>query len=997
MLDTKASIKLVSSVPRLSANMLSNESRHNGGGASSASFQTTKKRMIQRACDICRRKKTRCDGVQWQGTRCSNCKAYNLDCTYVEEAKKRGIPKSYVDNLEKRAEKLDKLLRKLCPDEALYNEFNASLDSNWILERSTVDRSALVEEIALKMQKNTPKVGMDAPVISGATKDNTRLLTEHYNEDDPSSILTDLKRMALKAPNDSRFFGKSSEATLARTAIDLKNEYMGNIGEPVDPKKPALKHQRSDFWTIQSWERESDETKSPIYRFPEIDLALHCIDLYFKHDNLYLPLLHRPTFAKSVLEGLYLTDDEFAPVFLLVCALGARHSDDPRVLLDGFDSKHSSGWKWFEQVQTMKRSLITPPTLYDLQVYCLSIKFLLGSSSPQSCWTLVGVAIQLAQDAGAHRRKACGPTLTPEEELWKRAFWVLVCMDRMVSPPLGRPCSIHEEDFDLDWPVDCDDEYWDNPDPEKRFKQPPNKPSLIAGFILYLKLHRILALSLRTIYSINQSKILLGFAKQQWEQDLVADLDSELNKWVDSVPDHLLWNPSRDDDNFFNQSVFLYAEYYYIQITIHRPFIPSPSKPSPLSFPSLAICTNAARSCIHVIHIQSMRYNNCPPHLQMAIFTAGVVLLLGIWGSKRSNLSTEPQKGMAEVHRGMKVLKAMERRWQPAGRVWDILHELSSIGELPLPKPSPPTDTESGNESDTLAFTSASESSWNQNQNQILETTAGSFPNEAPFVTEVQRSTELRQSTFTMSPHAGSHKFALPVYSNELGKLPVQCFGVQAANSQSQPSAQLHPQEHYWYATPLSEMTKGEERSEPTPSAGSITTSSLYGLRRSGASAPSLQPQRPSRRHDEFSLTSGISMAKDPYGMDPSEMVSSMPVESMMSQSQLQTPIYGLTPTGLPSASMRSGSIVAPLSSGDSSDGVRIGTTDSEDPMSARKRSTLYNQREGVPQQGELFYPLPVDRHTAAIWSNAPTGFELDKWDAYITEMMQDGNHQASG
>ena len=86
-----------------------------------------------------------------------------------------------------------------------------------------------------------------------------------------------------------------------------------------------------------------------------------------------MPLLHRPTFDKSVKKDLYLTDQGFAPVFLLVCAIGARYSDDPRVLSDRFDSYHSSGWKWFEQVQTMKRSLITPATLYDLQVYCVRI------------------------------------------------------------------------------------------------------------------------------------------------------------------------------------------------------------------------------------------------------------------------------------------------------------------------------------------------------------------------------------------------------------------------------------------------------------------------------------------------------------------------------------------------------------------------------------------------------------------------------------------------
>ena len=55
--------------------------------------------------------------------------------------------------------------------------------------------------------------------------------------------------------------------------------------------------------------------------------------------------------------------------------------------------------------------------------------------------------------------------------------------------------------FDLDLPVDCDDEYWDHPDPEQRFKQPANKPSSVKSFILTIKLQQILAVSLRTIVS----------------------------------------------------------------------------------------------------------------------------------------------------------------------------------------------------------------------------------------------------------------------------------------------------------------------------------------------------------------------------------------------------------------------------------------------------------------------------------------------------------------
>jgi hypothetical protein len=49
--------------------------------------------------------------------------------------------------------------------------------------------------------------------------------------------------------------------------------------------------------------------------------------------------------------------------------------------------------------------------------------------------------------------------------------------------------------------MECDDEYWENPDPEQAFKQPSGKPSKLSYFILYLKLDQILGFALRTIVS----------------------------------------------------------------------------------------------------------------------------------------------------------------------------------------------------------------------------------------------------------------------------------------------------------------------------------------------------------------------------------------------------------------------------------------------------------------------------------------------------------------
>jgi hypothetical protein len=110
----------------------------------------------------------------------------------------------------------------------------------------------------------------------------------------------------------------------------------------------------------------SDPTPTP-YVFPEEDLLHSLIELYFTHLNIFYPLLHRPTFDKSVEEGLHLSDDIFAESVLLVCAVGSRYSDDPRVLLS--DRTHSRGWKWFSQMQGARQSVVRGSTVDDLRFY----------------------------------------------------------------------------------------------------------------------------------------------------------------------------------------------------------------------------------------------------------------------------------------------------------------------------------------------------------------------------------------------------------------------------------------------------------------------------------------------------------------------------------------------------------------------------------------------------------------------------------------------------
>ncbi|KIY48718.1 hypothetical protein FISHEDRAFT_9727, partial [Fistulina hepatica ATCC 64428] len=337
-------------------------------------------------------------------------------------------------------------------------------------------------------------------------------------------------------------------------------------------------------------------------------LLRHLVDLYFACMNVFFALLHRPTFESALASGLHYSDERFARVVLLVCAVGSRHSRDTRVTYGNTGSWASSGWAWFSQVDVYQRSVLHKPSLYNLQAICLYVLYMQGCSLVEESWPLVGIAIRLVQSVGAHRRKVYGAQLTVNDELWKRAFWslsrCLIWLDRMMGFSFGRPCAVHEEDIDLDLPIECDDEYWICPETNKPyFQQPKDKPSKLSFFVCIVKLNELLGYALRTVYSINKTKVPRVFVPET----MVTEFDSLINNWMDSVPAHLRWDPNRNDETFFAQSATLMSLYHHFRILSHHPFVPSGGDMSAVSQMCILTCVNAARSCAHISDVQIRR------------------------------------------------------------------------------------------------------------------------------------------------------------------------------------------------------------------------------------------------------------------------------------------------------------------------------------------------------------------------------------------------------
>ncbi|KAJ7067376.1 fungal-specific transcription factor domain-containing protein [Mycena amicta] len=617
---------------------------------SSDEGQGSKRKKAHRPCDGCRKRKRRCDGEE----PCSRCMKYDFTCTYEQKAIKR-TSSSYVQSLESRLKTVESLLQHQSGPPVFTPPPKPSDLHN----------------------------GPGVQIVTAAIRSINNPFPVPHSDDLGFMDVSD-KLGTLKISQG--FHGKSSQAMLVKSVMDLKGlgaKVRGVQKRPM-PDKP---------WAMRPWAPTRSSTK---YIFPEDNLIVQLVTFYFLNVNAFYSLLHRQTFESAIADGVHLTSEtEFGATVLLVCALGAQYSTDPRVrsTIPGSPPGHI----WFDQVDLV---VCSQPTLYTLQSYCLAILYLERTSGPRACWTLVGIGIRLGQDMGAHRERTHRGPVIPEAELEKRAYWLLTLLDTQFSAALGRSIAIHIHDFDLGFPIRCDDEYW----VDGTFVQPPEKPSSVDFFVLQLKLQKIWAYTLKIFYTTNRNqRLLIGLNDDNWVEPLVVEFDSALNSWLESIPEHLRWNPDGFDAAanpnplFFDQSAALYCMFYFAQILVHRPFIPAAHQTQgpgakPRTFPSLSICNNAARACAGLV---DMYDQHRPDHPLICgptpAFTAGIVLLLNVWGMARNNKnatgsvtgrersSEQDVLDMKDVRRCLKSLQVHKAHWPSAAPLADTLEQLLKI------------------------------------------------------------------------------------------------------------------------------------------------------------------------------------------------------------------------------------------------------------------------------------------------------------------------------
>ncbi|KAE9401293.1 hypothetical protein BT96DRAFT_1018250 [Gymnopus androsaceus JB14] len=796
-----------------------------------------KKRRNAYSCDNCKKRKIKCDSATRPGNICSSCLAFKTECTHISARKKRGPPKGYVktaatnllidkheNSLPRGQKTMPSIVSSILSTVKPYEPPSDTTAVKKLLINLAEHITELEQEISDLRNQLQQQIGLLTPSKSQSTANLSFKPLPEISPSAPTGSYLDSDIQAFEAltellgkvsiENKYRHFGGSSSIMLVKSTIDIKNEYAEDDSghssiefAPSEAQENIDNYKRPAFWTIHPWQiLPADE--SPPFIFPDPDLIDSLVSLYFTHINVYFPILHKPSFLRSIAQNLHREDRHFGALILArITAI-----------------EQSVGWKWIRQIQPVSRTFTTPPCIYEIQLYGVYVFFMQATSTAESCWVLIAIGVRYAQDVGAHRKKdGLKPTL--ESELWIRAFWMLYTMDIYISVVLGRPRSINTEDFDVDLPCICDDEYWENPDdPESAFQQPPGKPSSALYFICFIKLMDILGLVMRTIYAIRRSDMWAAsrMNAMQWNEKIVAELDSSLNKWVDEIPEHLRWDPNKENTEHFHQSVALYTTYYWVQIQIHRQFIARPGEAPLISFPSLAICANASRSTCRIMEIQRRRNIGLfpMPSVIMALFCSSLILLVNVWRGRRLKGSTSTsalEKELADVYQCLNLLGLYEKRWQEAGTFCDILRQIISVSrfhhdqrpsELRSTKRSRKTiDTaESTNGDSYVVDTSGIEHHDERHRVSAATVDSGQYnPGTSTPWMELPSSQGLQSAVPLEGAYFQSYNnfFTLPTHTHELGSLPIyESFAAWPMNDQS-----LSQTQQFWTSpSPISHV-----------------------------------------------------------------------------------------------------------------------------------------------------------------------------------------------
>ncbi|KAJ5160993.1 hypothetical protein N7492_006385 [Penicillium capsulatum] len=504
----------------------------------------TKRRKVTVACDHCRARKVRCDGVQPVCGPCNRRSEDRARCIYTGELEKKRATQSYIARLENR-------LHQLGSPRTSDNTFLRVQASPWATSLSPVGHHANAVSDEGRKAQGSPQLSVDG---------------------DGNGV--NAMMGAIEQGRAAQgFFGSSSAAGFMRqikTAVDKR---------VASPDQPSLAPVIPSGSNLLPGPKLAPQVSAD-YVLPPRRTADSLMSVYWDYVFPLYPFInstHIKAQYTSIWEGGTLMQDEnmlmctLNVIFALACQLADFITPEER---------EGSADTFFTRAKDLFRfNIWDTGSAALIQCLLLMAQYLQSTDSAHQCWIVTGLAIRNAQSLGLHLSNTISHLRWSHEKQLARKLWHgCVLMDRVISMTFGRPAMISRaSNGTASLPLTVDDEFI-VPGTSQGPAQPSDQPSIISFYAKTLELYEIMNDVLLSLYkpvsedSAPEAHDFLFSGTSEGERT-IFDLDRSLSRWASGLPPHLCQGFDFASRNpvLYRQTIVLRARFLHVRILLFRP------------------------------------------------------------------------------------------------------------------------------------------------------------------------------------------------------------------------------------------------------------------------------------------------------------------------------------------------------------------------------------------------------------------------------------------
>jgi hypothetical protein len=250
--------------------------------------------------------------------------------------------------------------------------------------------------------------------------------------------------LSLSASEEPKYLGASSGVNFARMVF-------------ADAKDTDLLHSNNDMKDVKQHIPTSSAEPAQL---PSLENCIALKKIYFETVHLQYPFLHEPTFDGYV-QAVCLRDAQQLPpgcsftiaqlhVFLVI-SIGAH-------ILSIRTGPDLNSEGYYAAALRLADDVSLTGSLLGAQTSLLLAMRSLYATGGWNVWYLNAIIMATCIDLGLQRKCQPIPGEQSTAAMKRRVFWCAYALDRNLSIALGRPFSIRDECFDVEFPEETDND-----------------------------------------------------------------------------------------------------------------------------------------------------------------------------------------------------------------------------------------------------------------------------------------------------------------------------------------------------------------------------------------------------------------------------------------------------------------------------------------------------------------------------------------------------------